>query len=306
MLNETARNALRAALGDEIRFDVSMSRYTSLRIGGDADAVVTPSSARQVEALLRVCHLHRVPHCVLGNGFNTLVLDGGIEGVVILTHRLRGLEERPEGCIRAGAGVSHASLIGLCQREGLAGLEFGAGIPGTIGGWVAMNAGIGEREARDVVQRVEVVSPTGRKRKRIERDDLHFRYRALRGLAPGSVIVSAWLRVKPSEPDFVKQEVKRMLARRSGSQPLDVPSCGSVFKNPPGDFAGRLIEAAGLKGYRSGGAEISNVHANFIANTGGASASDVLALIRQAQRVVLEKSAVALQTEVRILGREAA
>ncbi len=306
MLTPEALEALRAPLGENIRFDVAMSRYTSLRIGGNADAVVTPQSPQQVEAVLRICHRHRVPHTVLGNGFNTLVLDGGIEGVVVLTHRMRRLEERPNGCVYAEAGVSHASLMGLCQREGLAGLEYGAGIPGTIGGWVAMNAGIGVREAKDVVKRVEVVSPTGRKRNHIEGKALHFRYRALRGLAPGSVIVSALLAVEPSEPERVKQEVKRMLAQRSGSQPLDVPSCGSVFKNPPGDYAGRLIEAAGLKGHRHGGAEISTVHANFIANKGGAKASDVLALIHEAQQVVRQRSGVTLHTEVRILGREAA
>ncbi len=306
MIAPEAQAALTDALGEAIRFDVAMSRYTSLRIGGNADAIATPGSALQVEALLRICHRHRVPHCVLGNGFNTLVLDGGVEGVVILTHGLRGLEERPDGCVRAEAGVSHASLMGLCQREGLTGLEFGAGIPGTIGGWVAMNAGIGEREAKDVVRRVEVVSPTGRKRKHLTREALCFRYRALRGLAPGSVIVSAWLGVEASEPERVKQEVKRMLAKRTGSQPLDVPSCGSVFKNPPGDYAGRLIEAAGLKGHRVGGAEISTVHANFIANQGGAKASDVLALIREAQQTVKRESGISLEPEVRILGREAA
>ncbi|MDP6978408.1 MAG: UDP-N-acetylmuramate dehydrogenase [Myxococcota bacterium] len=306
MLTPEARDALRDQLGDDVRFDVAMSRYTSLRIGGNADAAATPRSAQQVEGLLRTCHQHRVPHTVLGNGFNTLVLDGGIEGVVILTHRMRRLEERPGGCIHAEAGVSHASLMGLCQREGLAGLEYGAGIPGTIGGWVVMNAGIGTREAKDVVKRVEVVSPTGRKRKHIEGEALRFRYRALRGLAPGSVIVSALLSVEPSEPEQVKREIKRMLAQRSGSQPLDVPSCGSVFMNPPGDYAGRLIEEAGLKGHRHGGAEISTVHANFIANRGGARACDVLALIREAQRVVKERSGIALHTEVRILGREAA
>lgn len=301
-----ARNELTALLGDRVRFDVPMSRHTSLRIGGAADAVVEPTNAHEIAALLGACRRHGLPHTILGNGFNTLVLDGGIEGVVFLMKKLRQLEERPGGSLRAGAGVSHASLMKLCSEKGLAGLEFGAGIPGTIGGWVAMNAGIGPREAKDVVLNVEVVSPTGRKRSHIGRDTLQFSYRALRGLAPGSVIVSALLAVELADPEVVKEEIKRMLDKRAGSQPLDVPSCGSVFKNPTGDFAGRLIEEAGLKGTVHGGAQISPVHANFIANTGGAKATDVLALIREAQKIVKQRSGIDLQPEVRILGREAA
>jgi UDP-N-acetylmuramate dehydrogenase len=305
-MDREARAALTQVLGERINFDVPMSRHTSLRIGGVADAVAAPASAIETGALLRACHLHRLPHTVLGNGFNTLVLDGGIEGVAVLTHKLRSLEERPGGSVRAQAGVSHASLMRLCTRKGLSGLEFGAGIPGTVGGWIAMNAGIGSREVKDVVLEVEVVSPTGRKRSHLGRDALRFSYRSLRGLASGSVIVSALLAVELADPDAVKVEIKRLLAKRAGSQPLDVPTCGSVFKNPAGDFAGRLIEAVGLKGKTHGGAQISTVHANFIANKGGAKAADVLALIREAQERVKAKTGVQLQPEVRILGREAA
>lgn len=306
MIDATARDAFSRLLEDNIGFDVPMSRHTSLRVGGLADAVATPANTAKLESLLRTCHRFGIAHTVLGNGFNTLVLDGGIDGVVILTNKLRRLEERPDQCVRADAGVSHASLMRLCSQQGLSGLEFGAGIPGTVGGWIAMNAGIGFREAKDVVMAVEVVSPTGRRRSHLGRDNLRFSYRALRGLAPGSVIVSALLAVELAKPEVVKEEVKRLLAKRAGSQPLDVPSCGSVFKNPSGDFAGRLIEAAGLKGKQHGGAQISPVHANFIANTGGASASDVLALIHEAQSTVKETSGIQLHTEVRILGREAA
>ena len=301
-----AKDALVRLLGDRVAFDVPMSRHTSLRIGGLADAVAAPANPVETAALLRECHRFGLPHTVLGNGFNTLVLDGGIEGVALLTNKLRRLEERPGGGLRAEAGVSHASLMRLCTQKGLSGLEFGAGIPGTVGGWIAMNAGIGSREAKDVVLEVEVVSPTGRKRSHLGRDALNFSYRSLRGLASGSVIVSALLAVELAEPDAVKREVKRLLAERAGSQPLDIPTCGSVFKNPAGDFAGRLIEAAGLKGAVHGGAQISTVHANFIANTGGAKAADVLALIQQAQRQVELRTGIRLQPEVRILGREAA
>jgi UDP-N-acetylmuramate dehydrogenase len=194
----------------------------------------------------------------------------------------------------------------LCIRRGLAGLEFTAGIPGTVGGWIAMNAGIPGREMVDVLVEVEVMSPTGRQLRHLPVAALRFGYRALRGLAPGSAVVSALLRVTPGDPAQVEAEVDRLLARRAATQPLSVPSCGSVFKNPPGDFAGRLIEASGLKGHRIGGAQISPVHANFIANTGGATAADVMALIREAEQRVRHTHGARLEREVRIVGREVA
>jgi UDP-N-acetylmuramate dehydrogenase len=172
-----------------------------------------------------------------------------------------------------------------------------------VGGWLAMNAGIGTREMVDVVREVEVMSPSGRHRRHLVQDTLRFGYRALRGLAPGSALISTLLEVTPAEPEQVRAEVERLLARRAATQPLDVPSCGSVFKNPPGDFAGRLIEAAGLKGERVGGAEISSVHANFIANRGDATARDVIELIELARRRIAEASGIELETEVQIVGR---
>lgn len=305
MISRALRSTLEDALEDRIQFGVPMSRHTSLRVGGPADALATPASRNELARLLGVCSRHRLPHFVLGSGFNTLVRDGGIAGVVIQLKRLRGLAERPGGTLRAEAGVSHRQLTNFCAARGLSGLEFGAGIPGSIGGWVAMNAGIGSREIVDVAREVEVVSPSGRRRSHLGRDALRFRYRALRGLAPGSVVVSVLLAVGIADPSMVRAAVDRMLAQRAHSQPLDVPSCGSVFKNPAGDFAGRLIEAAGLKGEREGGAQISTVHANFIANTGGASAADVLALIARAREKVLHSSGVHLACEVQVVGRDA-
>jgi UDP-N-acetylmuramate dehydrogenase len=163
MIAVAAREALEEALGDRIRFDVPMSRYTSLRVGGPADALASPSSRADLAQLLAVCNAQRLPHAVLGAGFNTLALDHRIEGVVIQMSRLRRLEERPGGLLRAEVGVSHAQLTNFCCRRGLAGLEFGAGIPGSVGGWLAMNAGIPEREVKDVVREIEVMSPTGRR-----------------------------------------------------------------------------------------------------------------------------------------------
>ena len=171
--------------------------------------------------------------------------------------------------------------------------------------WIAMNAGIGMREAKDVVRELEVMSPAGCCLRRFARDALRFRYRALVGLATGSVVVSALLAVEISDRKRVEEESERMLAQRRATQPVDQPSCGSVFKNPRGHFAGQLIEAAGLKGETRGGAMISPLHANFIVNTGGATASDVLALIGHARALVRLKTGIALEPEVKVWGRSA-
>lgn len=303
MITAAARAALTEALGDDVVFDAPMSRHTSLRVGGPVDALATPSDRVALARVLQACASHRLPHHLVGGGFNTLVLDAGLDGVAIQMRRFRQLEERPGGLLRAEAGVSHASITRFCSTRGLSGLEFGAGIPGTVGGWIAMNAGIGRRELVDVVREVEVMSPSGRHRNHLGSEALRFRYRALRGLAPGSVIVSALLAVRPADRAVVRCEIDQLLGARAESQPLSVPSCGSVFRNPPRDFAGRLIEESGLKGKQVGGAQISPIHANFIANTGGATAADVLALIHLARETVERQHGIRLEPEVKILGR---
>jgi len=302
VIPRSAREALEETLGDRVRFDFPLARCTSLRVGGPVDALATPATREQVARILAICAAHQISHFAIGAGFNTLALDSRLEGVAIQLGKLRRLEERPDRCLRVEAGVSHGQLTNFCIERGLAGLEFGCGIPGTIGGWLAMNAGIPGREVKDVVREIEVISPTGRAVRHIPRAELRFVYRALRGLAPGSVILSALLSVTLSDTGAVRAEIDRLLAARQSSQPLDVPSCGSVFKNPPGDFAGRLVEAAGLKGRRLGGAEISPVHANFIANRGGATAADVLALIQEAQAAVWRTAGRRLVPEVRVIG----
>lgn len=303
MISKAARSALAEALGDRVRFGVPMARYTSLRVGGPADALAVPIDRDDLARVLGVCREHRVPHTVLGGGFNTLVGDAGLDGVAIQMGRLRRLEERPGGALRVEVGVTHNQLTKFCIERGFSGLEFGAGIPGTVGGWLAMNAGIPTRETRHAVREVEVMRPTGRGVRHLGRDGLRFVYRSLRGLAAGSVILSTLLEVSLSDSAHVRQEVERVLAKRAGTQPLNVPSCGSVFKNPAGDYAGRLIESVGLKGRRIGGAQISPVHANFIVNLGGARAADVLALIEEARTRVFEATGTRLVPEVRILGR---
>ena len=305
MIEGAAREELEEAAGDAVRFDVPMSRFTSLGVGGPVDAMVTPDDRGALARVLRVCALHRLPHAVIGRGFNSIVRDEGLAGVALRLSRFRGLGVRPGGFVRSESGATHQQITRFCQTLGLAGLEFGAGIPGTVGGWITMNAGIGHREVKDVVCELEVMSPTGRRIRHLGRQLLRFSYRALRGLAPGSVILSALFKVRISTRAEVKAEVDRLLAERASRQPLDLPSCGSVFKNPPGGFAGQLIEAAGLKGERIGGAQISTTHANFIVNSGGATASDVISLIAKARALVHCRTGIVLEPEVKILGRGA-
>ena len=305
MIGDAVRSELSAALGRAIQFDVPTARLTSLRVGGIADALATPPDRPALAKLLRLCARHRLPRRVIGRGFNTIVRDEGVDGVLIQLARLKKLEERPGRLLRVEAGVSHATITRFCRERGLAGLEFGVGIPGTLGGWVAMNAGIGTRELKDVVHEVELMSPTGRFVRAFTRDALRFRYRALVGFAEGSVVISALLAIEISDRKRVEDESDRLLARRRATQPVDQPSCGSVFKNPRGHFAGQLIEAAGLKGETRGGAMISPLHANFIVNTGGASARDVLALIGHARALVRLKTGVQLEPEVKVWGRGA-
>lgn len=304
MIASVARKALEQRLGERVEFDALLSRHTSLRIGGPADALVMPQDPDELAEVLALCHERAIPTTVLGSGFNVLIREGGIRGVVLRLKKLRRIEWASDESISVEAGASHATITRYCIENGLTGLEFGAGIPGTLGGWLAMNAGIGVREMKDVVLEVEMLDAAGAVYSILPRSDLDFRYRELTGLPSGAILTRALLAVKPGDRATVAAEVDRLLAQRRATQPTDIPSCGSVFRNPTGDFAGRLIEAVGLKGTRVGGAEISSVHANFIVNRGGATSRDVLALIETARATVEAKTGIQLETEVRVLGED--
>ena len=248
-----------------------------------------------------LCRDRGVRYTVLGSGFNTLVLDGGIEGVVVQLHALRSIERARNGAVRAGAGCTHTRITRFCADRGRSGLEFAVGIPGTVGGWLAMNAGVPDREMKDVVERIEWLDVASGEVQELGIEQLRFRYRALE-LPEGAIVLSGTFRTEADDPDEIRAQMRVLLDRRRDTQPIDRLSCGSVFKNPPGDHAGRLIEAAGLKGAREGNAEISSVHANFIVNRSGASASDVLRLVERARSEVQRQFGVELEPEVRIVG----
>jgi UDP-N-acetylmuramate dehydrogenase len=279
-----------------------LRKHTSWRVGGPADVFHEPTSVEDLQRTLAELPAEMPVHW-LGLGSNLLVRDGGIRGAVIATGRLpRLLEKQGDAHVRAGAGLACMLLAKQCVRWHLGPAAFFAGIPGTVGGALAMNAGAFGGETWNHVEAVDTVDRRGERRTRA-RSEYEISYRTVRGPAP-EWFLSATFRFD-GDTESSLATIKALLAKRNASQPLGVPSCGSVFRNPPGDFAGRLIEQAGLKGRRIGGALVSEKHANFIVNTGKATAADIEALIDEVKVTVLQRSGVRLEPEVRIVGEPA-
>lgn len=278
-----------------------MSRHTSWKIGGPAERMYTPADIEDLALFLSGLP-ESEPLMFIGLGSNLLVRDGGIEGTVIsFKGSLATIELLTGSRISAGAGVSCAKLSRFCHRNNLLGGEFFAGIPGLLGGALAMNAGAFGGEAWSVVETVTTIDRVGNIYTR-NKDDYQVDYRSVKG-HENEWFVSATMHLQPGDGEQAAQQVKQLLKQRSETQPTGLPSCGSVFKNPPGDYAARLIEASGLKGFRIGDAVVSEKHANFIINAGQAKAADVEALMQYIQQTVKEKYNVQLQSEVRIVGR---
>ena len=290
------------AIAGELRRDEPMSGHTSWRVGGPAEYFFRPASLDGLAAFLRELG-DDVPVFWVGLGSNLLVRDAGLHGAVISTTGfLRDLERIDTHTVRVGAGVPCTMLARQCVRWGIGPSEFFSGIPGTVGGALAMNAGAHGSETWERVAAVRTIDRHGEIRERIP-SDYKVGYRSVQGPA-GGWFVEATLQFDPKVVASA-EAMKAMMERRKETQPLGLPSCGSVFRNPPGDFAARLIEAAGLKGHRIGGAEVSPKHANFIINTGDASAADIEALINHVQATVEKVHGVKLQHEVRIVGESA-
>ena len=282
--------------------DEPMRKHTSWRVGGPADLFVRPRSIEELKHFL--ADLPRdVPVCWLGLGSNLLVRDGGIRGAVIATASLpRELERLDDRRVRAGAGLACMLLAKQCVRWHLGPAAFFAGIPGTVGGALAMNAGAFGGETWAHVESVVTIDRNGEVRTR-ERGEYEIGYRTVKG--PGEEwFLGAIFRLEP-DADSSMATIKALLARRNAAQPLGVASCGSVFRNPERDFAGRLIEQAGLKGKRVGGAMVSPKHANFIVNAGDATAADIEELIDEVRNAVEKTSGVRLELEVRLIGEAA-
>ena len=284
----------------ELVLNEPMARHTSWRVGGPAQRFYRPLDLQDLSAYLGQCPEDE-PLLWLGLGSNLLVRDAGLPGSVIAMQGvIADIELLEENMIRVGAGASCARVARIAARHDLIGAEFLAGIPGTMGGALAMNAGAFGGETWNIVAGVTSIDRRGMVHQRLP-EDYQIAYRQVQGPA-GEWFVSADLRLQPGDTDAAQQRIKSLLAQRNASQPIGLPSCGSVFRNPPGDYAARLIEAAGLKGFAIGGAQISDKHANFIINTGDATAANIEELIKHVQAVVEQQFDVCLQTEVHIVG----
>jgi UDP-N-acetylmuramate dehydrogenase len=282
-----------------------LSPYTTIGIGGRADWFIEPKNISEMEQLMKMVKAENIPWFVLGRGSNLLVSDQGVRGLVCHLSSLRPpitikryKDDRILLEVEAGFSLSGLVRFGINNR--LRGLEFLAGIPGSIGGAWAMNAGSYGKEIKEITAYLKTVSSEGRVIRKGKKQ-LSFGYRTL-NLEPGEVIISGGIKLSPGDTEDIQEETRKLWSQRRAVQPLNRPSCGSVFKNPPGDFAGRLIEETGLKGVQRGGAQISTRHANFIVNQGQARAGDVLYLMNLIRAQVRQQFGVLLEPEVRLWG----
>ncbi|TKB76981.1 MAG: UDP-N-acetylmuramate dehydrogenase [Nitrospira sp.] len=281
-----------------VRFNAPLREYTSFHIGGPADVLVEPADVEDVVQLTKQTHEQKLPIFVLG-GTNLLVRDKGIRGVVVSLGKLRAIKEEPGSVLYAEGGVGMPTLIGHAIRRSLAGLEWAAGIPGTVAGCVVMNAGTRLGEMKDSVKAVRIVSPKGALMD-CSAEAIEFGYR--RATLPLGVVVGVWLQLRSGVRADIEKVVKDYLHYRRDTQPLTLPSAGCVFKNPLNDSAGRVVEATGFKGTSVGDAQVSMKHANFIVNQGQASASDVLSLIKKIRTGIMRKMGIKLELELKVVG----
>jgi UDP-N-acetylmuramate dehydrogenase len=291
---------LKAALVGEVRRSEPMSRHTSFHIGGPADLYVVCDTVADLAETTRVLGEAGVPWTVVGKGTNLLVADAGYRGAIVTLGREFTTHSVEDDRIKTGAACILAYVVRDAFSRGLGGLEFAVGIPGTVGGALAMNAGSRGVWMGSVAESVTLFVP-GSGLERVPGNRVEWGYRSS-GLPARGVIVESVLKLSRADSDRIRRDMEASLTRRKATQPLGQPSAGSVFVNPPDDSAGRLIESAGLKGTRCGGARVSEVHANFIVNEGGASARDVIALIDKVRMTVRDTHGIELKPEIRFLG----
>ena len=284
----------------ELRFEESLAKHTSFRIGGPAEVMAFPKSKEELAQLLKTSALLDCKPAILGAGTNILAPDEGVGGLVIcLKDSLGGMEQLDDTHIRVVAGVTMTRAAVFAANLGLSGLEFAHGIPGTVGGGVYMNAGAYGGEICQVCTQVEVMDMNGNMRL-FSADEMGFSYRHSRLEDEGGIVISAVFALTPKPKEEIRAAMQDLMARRSASQPLDLPSAGSAFKRPVGGYAAALIDGTGLKGYRIGGAAVSEKHAGFVVNMGGATAKDVKELLEDVSGKVFDKTGIRLEPEVRI------
>ncbi len=279
----------------------SMKKHTTFRIGGPADYFLMPQSEKEAADAVAVCREERVPYSIVGNGSNLLVSDGGYRGVVIQLYKEMSRVQAEGTHIYAQAGASLAKVAAAAMEAGLAGFEFAAGIPGTLGGACVMNAGAYGGEMKDVLANVTVLDESGRIRK-LAGSELELGYRTSIIAKKGYIVLDAEIELKRGNPDEIRGLMNELRDKRVSKQPLEYPSAGSTFKRPEGYFAGKLIQDAGLRGFRVGGAMVSEKHCGFVINVGEATAAEVDSLMKQVAERVQAQFGVALEPEVKRLG----
>ena len=307
MLHDSVfRKHLKSCVSGSILFDEPLDRHTSMGVGGPADALVFPQNSEELARLLGLLRKGNIPFLALGNGTNLIVKDGGCRGAVVALHGLKQLflATHPDGKtrVRAEAGVSLAAIVNLSIKESLTGMEFCAGIPGSVGGAVRMNAGAFGREMKDIVTEITILNEH-QEPETLSRQNLSFAYRRLE-LSKSAVIVSAEFALSPGKRESISAKISEILALRKRKHPLNLRNAGSIFKNPLNMPAGRLIEEAGLKGTRRGDAMVSEQHGNFIVNLGHARTADVLDLIEEVKCRVRDFQDISLEAEVHVVGED--
>lgn len=292
---------LRSRVRGELLCDEPLALHTSLRVGGPADIFVAPADPDDLRELMLLITETGMPHLLIGGGYNLLVRDGGFRGVAISLRNFRRLERLPGNRISSGAGVTNGALVRFAEEKCLAGLEFLVGIPGTVGGALSMNAGA---HGEAILDRLESLTTLCGGEIRIRRrEELEYGYRRLE-ISDGEIIVDATFLMHEGKPAEIEERIERFLVHRRNAQRVTHPNAGSFFKNPEGEQAWRLIDTAGLRGHRIGGAQVSEVHANFLVNRGGAMARDFLQLAALIKERVKVASGILLEEEVRIVGEE--
>ncbi|MGN0339399.1 MAG: UDP-N-acetylmuramate dehydrogenase [Lachnospira sp.] len=286
---------------DNVRINEPMKNHTTFKIGGPAQYYVTPESVTQIQEVVSLCRNMNIPLHVIGNGSNILVGDDGVDGVVLALFNTFSDYEIKDNVITAQAGMSLIKLAVIALREGLTGLEFASGIPGSVGGAVYMNAGAYDGQMKDVVTSVTVLDEAGNIRI-LGRDELDMGYRTSAVAKNNMIVLQVVIELKSGDKEQIKARMNQLSELRKQKQPLEYPSAGSTFKRPEGYFAGKLIADAGLKGYSIGGAAVSEKHAGFVVNMGGATAKDVVELTDYIKKRIMEQFGVTLELEIKRIG----
>ena len=286
---------------DNVRINEPMKNHTTFKIGGPAQYYVTPESVTQIQEVVSLCKDKNIPLHVIGNGSNILVGDDGVDGVVLALFNTFSDYEIKDNVITAQAGMSLIKLAVIALREGLTGLEFASGIPGSVGGAVYMNAGAYDGQMKDVVTSVTVLDEAGNIRI-LGRDELDMGYRTSAVAKHNMIVLQVIIELKAGDKEQIKDRMNQLSELRKQKQPLEYPSAGSTFKRPEGHFAGKLIADAGLKGYSIGGAAVSEKHAGFVVNMGGATAKDVVELTDYIKKRIIEQFGVTLELEIKKIG----